>query len=442
MPYFFKENYPYGLIIDSIREEINSLRQQILNDEEPLALTDKDLFLRHVTERILNKARPSLRKIVNATGIVLHTNLGRSPLSKQTLERVLEISNSYSTLEYNVKLGKRGSRHDHVESLICKITGAEAAMVVNNNAAATMLVLSAMAKDKEVIVSRGELVEIGGSFRIPDIMSLSGATLKEIGTTNKTHFNDYENAIDVEKTAALMKVHTSNYRIIGFTEDVSLVELRKLGDNYHLPVIYDMGNGLLADLKDHHIFEPTILEAMNANPDVMLFSGDKLLGGPQAGIIIGKKTYIDQMKRHPLARVVRIDKMTLAALEATFFNYQDIERAKNHIPTLKMLTYSKEELLKRAQTLQELLPVNGNSAIEPCEDFVGGGSAPDVKLEGYALTLHFDNLSTEKLERLFRSHDIIVHVSSDKVWLHVRTLMDEDFKQIADVLTNINETFK
>lgn len=432
---FFKENLPYSLVVDSIREEINALRNAILqSDETPAALTDKSLFLEQVMNRMKAKSVPSLRRVINATGTILHTNLGRSLLSPKVMQQVIEDSCHYSTLEYNVELGKRGSRHNHVESLICKATGAEAAMVVNNNASATMLVLSSMASGREVIVSRGELVEIGGSFRIPDIMSLSGATLKEVGTTNKTHVFDYVNAIDPERTGALMKVHTSNYRIIGFTEDVKLKELRKLGDEYHLPVIYDMGNGLLADLKEYNIFEPTITEAMKEGADIMLFSGDKLLGGPQAGIIVGKKEYIEKMKRHPLARVVRIDKMTLAALEATFFEYQDIEKAKKNIPTLQMLTVSNETLLEKARLLQSKIEME--TAIEPCEDFVGGGSAPDVRLSGYALTIHSKKFTTEQIERHLRKNNIpiICHITQDKIWLHLRTLLEDDLDVIAQCL--------
>lgn len=513
---FFKNRLPHALIADSVREEIDLLRTAVLHEEGcPAALTDRQLFLEQVIRRIRAKSMPSLRPVINATGTVLHTNLGRSLLGKDAMEHVAKTACSYSTLEYDLKAGKRGSRHDHVERLICKVTGAEAAMVVNNNAAATMLVLSAMAAGGEVIVSRGELVEIGGSFRIPDIMSLSGAVLREVGTTNKTHLYDYINAIrqngspvparfvgysvtrepsswttpdgqsfcvrpDHEdgciqdrfplppdacageqpvsgysdysyennrfhgtyqspRTAALMKVHTSNYRIHGFTEDVGLTELRKLGDQYHLPVIYDMGNGLLTDLKDYKIFEPTVPDAIKAGADIVLFSGDKLLGGPQAGIIIGKKAYIDRMKRHPLARVVRIDKMTLAALETLFFEYQDMEKAKERIPALQMLTCSKESLYAKAVRLHTCLTQSGLSDrfhvnIRPCQDFVGGGSAPDTLLEGYAVTLDSDAISTEQLERRLRENEvpIIVHVCQDQIWLHMRTVQEVEIEILSD----------
>lgn len=440
---FFKEKLPYSMIADSVRKEINLLREAILKEDDcPPALLDRPLFLDRVISRIQARSTPSLRPVINATGTVLHTNLGRSPLCKKAMEHVQEVSCSYSTLEYDLKSGRRGSRHDHVESLICQATGAEAAMVVNNNAAATMLVLSSMANGREVVVSRGELVEIGGSFRIPDIMSLSGVSLKEVGTTNKTHLSDYIQAIDSECTAALMKIHTSNYRIIGFTEDVPLSELRKLGDRYALPVIYDMGNGLLTDLKDHKIFEPDVREAMKAGADIMLFSGDKLLGGPQAGIIIGKKKYIQAMKRHPLARVVRIDKMTLAALEAVFFEYQDPDKVLENIPALRMLTCTREKLYKRALRLKENLMSDAGTLhvnVEPCEDFVGGGSAPDVRLEGWAVTLYSDIRTTKQIEYALRKSQtpIISHISQDKVWLHMRTIFDQDMAAIAESIIKL-----
>ena len=453
---FFKDCLPHSLITDCVREEIELLRAAVLGDEDcPAALKDGKLFLEQVTRRIRAKSMPSLRPVINATGTVLHTNLGRALLGKDAMEHVSGCACSYSTLEYDLKAGKRGSRHDHVENLICKVTGAEAAMVVNNNAAATMLVLSAIAAGGEVIVSRGELVEIGGSFRIPDIMRLSGAVLREVGTTNKTHLYDYVSAIRQDASpvcfagysetktpppcAALMKVHTSNYRIHGFTEDVGLAELRALGDEYHLPVIYDMGNGLMTDLKDYRIFEPTVPDAVKAGADIILFSGDKLLGGPQAGIIIGKKTYIDRMKRHPLARVVRIDKMTLAALETLFFNYQDMEKAKERIPALRMLTCSKESLYAKAVRLQTCLTQAGLSdrfhvTIRPCQDFVGGGSAPDTLLEGYAVTLDSDALSTEQMECRLRENEIpiIVHVYRNQIWLHMRTVREEEVELLAN----------
>ena len=316
--FFFTESTPRAVIVDSAREVIDELRKDILEGRRSQVGT-KETLMTEIVARITGKKKKSLRRVINATGVVLHTNLGRANLSDKACESIMDVARNYTNLEYDVKRGSRGSRHDHVEKILTKITGAEAAMVVNNNAAATMLCLSALAKDKEVIVSRGELVEIGGSFRVPEIMEQSGARLMDVGTTNKTKPSDYLNAYHEGETGALMKVHTSNYRILGFTQEVELPEMVELGKKLNLPVIYDMGSGLMADLTDCGVDEPTVLDALKTGIDVILFSGDKLLGGPQGGIIAGKKEYIDKMKAHPLARAFRVDKMTLAAMEATFF---------------------------------------------------------------------------------------------------------------------------
>ena len=363
---FFMESTPRSVVVDAAREIIDELRREILSGERE-DTPEKDELIAEICDRITGKKKRNLRTLINATGVVLHTNLGRSNLCRAAVESVTAVADSYSNLEYDLKKGARGLRHDHVEKIIAKITGAEAAMVVNNNAAATMLCLSAMAFGKEVITSRGELVEIGGSFRIPEIMEQSH--LKEVGTTNKTKPSDYRNAYDPEKTGALMKVHTSNYRILGFTQEVTLKEMVDLGKEMNLPVIYDMGSGLMADLTRYGVDEPTVLDAVNDGADVVLFSGDKLLGGPQGGILIGKKEYIDRMKKHPLARAFRVDKMTLAAMEATFFEYLDMENAKKTIPVLQMITVSGEELQNKADRLIEAIKVRTDAftlGSEPC----------------------------------------------------------------------------
>ncbi len=308
--------------------------------------------------------------------------------------------------------------------------------MVNNNAAATMLCLSAMAFGKEVITSRGELVEIGGSFRIPDIMEQSGAHLKEVGTTNKTKPSDYRNAYNPETTGAFMKVHTSNYRIVGFTQEVTLKEMVALGKEYGLPVIYDMGSGLMTDLSRYGVDEPTVVDALRDGADVVLFSGDKLLGGPQGGILIGKKEYIDRMKRHPLARAFRVDKMTLAAMEATFFEYMDMEDAKKNIPVLQMITVSQEELKKRAGAVLDAIKAAAPELtldLCPCRDQIGGGSAPTVRLSGQAVSVFSEKISAERLERLLRRAEtpVIVRVAHDEVLLSVRTIKDEEIPCVA-----------
>ena len=435
---FFMESTPRSVVVDAAREIIDELRREILSGEREDA-PEKDELIAEICDRITGKKKRNLRTLINATGVVLHTNLGRSNLCRAAVESVTAVADSYSNLEYDLKKGARGLRHDHVEKIIAKITGAEAAMVVNNNAAATMLCLSAMAYGKEVITSRGELVEIGGSFRIPEIMEQSGAPLKEVGTTNKTKPSDYRNAYDPEKTGALMKVHTSNYRILGFTQEVTLREMVDLGKEMDLPVIYDMGSGLMADLTRYGVDEPTVLDAVNDGADVVLFSGDKLLGGPQGGILIGKKEYIDKMKKHPLARAFRVDKMTLAAMEATFFEYLDMENAKKTVPVLQMITVSREELQNKADRLIEAIKAKTDAFTldsEPCKDQVGGGSAPTVRLNGIAVSIASEAVPAERLERLFRRAEtpVIVRVAHDKVLLSVRTIKEEEIETAASAV--------
>ncbi|MGM9973745.1 MAG: L-seryl-tRNA(Sec) selenium transferase [Clostridiaceae bacterium] len=435
------------VIVEAIRETISSLRIKLLNEENNTShITDYDDLMDNIIALLAEKNQKSLRRTINGTGVTLHTNLGRAKLSKSACESVMDIASSFSTLEYDVKKGARGSRHDHVEKLITKITGAEAAMVVNNNAAATMLCLSSMAFEKEVIVSRGELVEIGGSFRIPEIMEQSGAILREVGTTNKTKAQDYKKEVNHESTGALLKVHTSNYRIVGFTEEASLKELVALGKEVDLPVIYDMGSGLMINLEKYGVEEPTVLDALKTGIDVILFSGDKLLGGPQGGIIAGKKKYIDAMKKHPLARILRVDKMTLAAMEATFREYLDMEKAVKEIPVLEMLTRTTEELYNNGLTMKEAILGKTdfyNIAIAEVEERVGGGSAPTSVLKGYALAIDSVYIAAEKLERALRSYriPIITRIYRDKVYIDMRTLIEDERLIIIEALKEISEKY-
>jgi L-seryl-tRNA(Ser) seleniumtransferase len=435
------------LIVDSIREIIDEMRSSILASRGELSLLPYDEMMDRILDRLTEKKEKSLRRMINATGVVLHTNLGRAKLSEDACQSVIEVVSNYSTLEYNVKKGVRGSRHDHLERLITKITGAEAAMIVNNNAAATMLCLSSMTAGREVIVSRGELVEIGGSFRVPEIMEQSGAILVEVGTTNKTCIEDYQKAVHKEKTGALMKVHTSNYKILGFTAEVMLTELVNLGREENLPVIYDLGSGLMLDLHSYGIDEPTVIDSLKTGVDVILFSGDKLLGGPQAGIITGKKEYIEAMKKHPLARVFRVDKMTLAAMEGTFRAYLDMEKAINDIPVLSMVTMPPEKLKERAAKMAEKLDhLKDIYQVEviKAEGQVGGGSAPAAILESYAVTITSDLISSEKLERELRGWHIpiIVRIYQDKVYIDIRTVTGEEVEQIISALTALAHQLK
>jgi L-seryl-tRNA(Ser) seleniumtransferase len=435
--------YHRSIVVDCIREYLGEYRQLVLRltDEELNQLqSTQEILLSGITERVHKTMSYSLVNVVNATGVVLHTNLGRAVLSDKTKESLWSIACRYSNLEFELKTGNRGSRYSHIEDIICRLTGAEAAMVVNNNAAAVMLVLSAMAKGKEVIVSRGQLVEIGGSFRVPDVMSQSGAVLREIGTTNKTHLWDYENAAN-ENTAALMKVHTSNYRILGFTKEVESEELVELGKKLNLPVIEDLGSGVLLDLQKYGLpYEPTVQSAVKAGMDVVTFSGDKMLGGPQAGIIIGKKQYIDRMRKHPLTRAFRIDKLTLAALEVTLKLYLDEKTAIKEIPVLRMLTMSTEELNEKANRLyNEILKRLGDRCcVTVDEGFseVGGGSMPTHELPTKTVSISVSNLSVDKLEKALRGFrtPIITRISKDRLIIDVRTVFEEEMSIISDAI--------
>lgn len=433
---------PHDFLVSCIREVLIDVRADILNGVANDI--DKDNIIEKLKEKVSKKSKRSLKKIINATGTVLHTNLGRSILSKKSADAIIDTALNYTNLEYDLKSGNRGNRQSHIEKILTDITGAEAAMVVNNNAAATILVLAALASKKEVIISRGELIEIGDSFRLPDVMGESTAILHEIGSTNKTKLNDYVDAIN-DETAVLLKAHTSNYKIVGFTEQVDLPALVKLGEKYNLPVVYDMGNGLMVDLNDYGIDEPTVRSLVKENADVVLFSGDKLLGGPQAGIIVGKAKFIGKMRKHPLARAFRVDKFTLAALNATLFEYYDEKRALESIPVLNMITISKEKLKEKAEKIKKLLvdsikDVNGfEIGIEKVKDQVGGGTAPDVYLDGFAVTIYNKDMAAEKIERKMRAADvpIIVRVAHDKIYFDVRTIQDEDIELLVSEIKSI-----
>ncbi|PKM84563.1 MAG: L-seryl-tRNA(Sec) selenium transferase [Firmicutes bacterium HGW-Firmicutes-11] len=439
---FFEDN-PRELVVEAVREEIDSLRSRILSGE---LFADGSLFRDESMERIKNKikdkSKNSLRRVINATGTIVHTNLGRANLSEAACHGIAEAAASYSTLEYDVERGKRGSRHDHVEKIIQKLTGAEAAIAVNNNAAAVLLCLTALATNKEVIVSRGELVEIGGSFRIPDIMEQGGAKLREVGTTNKTKIADYRKAITDGETGMLLKVHTSNYKIIGFTAEASLQELRELGNQYGIPVVHDLGSGLMIRLNEFGIDEPTVMSSLDAGADLVLFSGDKLLGGPQAGIAVGKKEYIDRMKHHPLARALRLDKLSLAALEATFREYIDPERAKMNIPVLSMITSSQEDMRGKAESLKSMILARTDRffvSVEETEGQIGGGSTPNQFLPGISLSIKADGMSPDQIERRLRAADppIISRINKDNVLLDMRTVYTAELPEIASALQDI-----
>lgn len=423
-------------VIDDMRKEILAIRDDAADMFDTARLTAESVR-DAVIRQIQSSGRNHLYPVINATGTILHTNLGRAPLCEEAVENVTAVSRGYSNLEYNVRAGKRGSRHNIISDILCELTGAEDAMMVNNNASATMIVLSSMAEGREVIVSRGELVEIGGAFRIPDIMEQSGATLREVGTTNKTKPSDYVNAIDPERTGALMKVHTSNYRIMGFTEEASLSDLVRIGKEHDLPVIFDMGNGLMVDLQAYGLDEPNVPASLATGIDVMLFSGDKLLGGPQGGIIVGKKKYIEKMKKHPLARALRVDKMTFAAMEETLKKYRDTETAKRDIPVLRMITESQDSMRSRAEELTARIRECSDDVeaeVVEVKDQIGGGSAPMVYLPGFAVSVRSDLMTTAALETALRMNDVpvIARIHDDRLLLCVRTIQESETGTVAE----------
>lgn len=378
------------------------------------------VLVTQVEQMLAVSQQVSLRPVINATGVIIHTNLGRAPLSAEALSAMHEVAIGYSNLEYDLEAGQRGKRDTHVEAIITEITGAEAALVVNNNAAAVYLVLSGLALAKEVVISRGELVEIGGGFRIPDVMRQSGSRLVEVGTTNRTRIRDYANAITAD-TGALMRVHSSNFKMIGFTETVSLSELVNLAHQHNLLVFDDLGSGTLIDTArfglDH---EPTITESVQAGVDVTTFSGDKLLGGPQAGIIVGAQTAIDQLKRHPMARALRPDKLCISALTATLRHYRDGE-ALTKIPVWRMIAMSITEIEARATHWQSII---GGEVLETTST-VGGGSLPGNTLLTKALALRVANPDGLAAQLREQNPPIITRIQDDRLWLDPRTVLPE-----------------
>ena len=437
------ENHHRDVVVDVIREEIDKLRNFIKENDDINLIEEKiNNLIENIkisTEKVYSY---NIKKVINGTGTILHTNLGRAIISKKHADYLSEVVTSYSNLEYNLEEGKRGERYSHFEKLICKITGAEAAMAVNNNAAAVMLVLSSMAAEREVIVSRGELVEVGGKFRIPDVMKSSNAHLVEIGTTNKTHLEDYEDAIS-ENTGAFLKVHTSNFKILGFTESVSIEELCKLGREKDIPVIEDIGSGVLIDLSKYGLeYEPTVQDSIKAGVDVVSFSGDKLLGGPQAGIIVGKKKYIDKMKKNPLTRAFRIDKFTATILEMIFHEYLNEEDAIKNIPVLSLITKDLKEIEKNAndlfnkiEKLKDVADIN----VEDTLSQIGGGSLPAERIKSKSVTIMPKNISTQFLEAKLRAgkNPVVGRISEEKLILDMRTVLEDEIDILAQKLIDI-----
>ncbi len=418
--------------LDRLRQEI---REGTIARPEEVSL---EVILPSLLDYLRRQSRPHFRRVLNATGVVVHTNLGRSLLCEAAVRAVDEAARRYSNLEFDLATGGRGSRYSHVEELLCKVSAAEAGLVVNNNAAAVLLILDTLAKGREVIVSRGQLVEIGGSFRIPEVMERSGAVLREVGATNRTHLRDYENAI-VPQTAALLKVHCSNFRIIGFTSEVSLAELVALGRAHGLPVIEDLGSGNFYDFSQTLGQEPTVQQTVAEGADLVCFSGDKVLGGPQAGIIVGKKEYVDRLKKHPLNRALRIDKMTLAALAAPLRLSLDPELARREIPTLRRITAEPGELQTKARRLAGLLRRSLKELVQvdlrPGASRVGGGAFPERDLPTTLVRLSGSLSADELKDRLLAADPPLVgRIEDNGFCLDPRTLGDDEFKLVESVL--------
>lgn len=401
---------------------------------------DEEKIINEVKNTLKIKGKYSLCPVINATGVVIHTNLGRAILPKEAIEHIIEVSSHYSNLEYDLKEGKRGKRYIHIIDAVKRLINVESALVVNNNAGAVFLCLNTLAKGKEVIVSRGELVEIGGSFRIPDVMLNSGAILKEVGTTNKTHLSDYENAIN-ENTALLLKVHQSNFRIIGFTKEISLEELVSVGRKKGIPIMVDLGSGCFIDLKKYGLtYEPTVQEVLSQGADIVTFSGDKLLGSAQAGFILGKSHLLEQIAKNPLMRALRVDKMTLAALEATLRLYLDEEEAIKKIPTLKMILERPEDIRKRAFKISKLLKKEGIfTRVKEDISMPGGGSLPEIGIKTYVVTLNTQIIPQDFAEKL-RDGDppVIVRIKEDLILFDARTISDSE---IPLLIKTVKEAF-
>lgn len=442
--------------VDALRDAADAMRRAMS------AATPDDAARDTVAERLEAVAathlatlfRPSLQPVINATGVIIHTNLGRAPLSRTAIDRVVDIATGYSTLEYDLANGSRGRRDTHAEALLCRLTGAEAAVVVNNNAAATMIVLAALAAGREVIVSRGELVEIGGGFRVPDVMAQSGAILREVGTTNKTRVSDYAASVN-ERTALILRVHPSNFRIEGFTARPPLEDLVAVGKKLNIPVAEDLGSGLLgsgfstvargeprsrAKLAGFELAEPTVRASVEAGVQVCCFSGDKLLGGPQAGIIVGRRALIDRIRTHPLMRALRVDKMTYAALEATLTEYA-AGRAAATVPVQRMLTATAGEIRARAAAIAEQIGVRSGWRLEIIDgaSAIGGGSAPGLELPTQLLAIHQDGVTADALEQRFRAATppVIARIERDRLVIDLRTVLPEQDAALAAVITRI-----
>lgn len=440
------KKYSRSKFLNVLRSELDNIRDKILNQKtDSTEITKKDLEMENILNDILKKIESEkekgLKKVINAGGIIVHTNLGRSLLAENALDKIREVAGNYSNLEFDLESGKRGYRYSRIKTLLKDLSGAESAVVVNNNAAAVMLILTALVKNKEVVIARGEMVEIGGSFRIPEVMENSGAILKEVGSTNKVYLKDYLNALS-ENTGAFIKVHTSNYRVEGFTHTVKAAEMVEAAHKEGLPVIEDLGSGILFDLSHYGLpYEPTVQEGVEAGIDVLSFSGDKLLGGPQAGIIVGKEKYLTKIENHPLMRALRVDKMTLAALEETLKLYYNFEDAVKKIPTLNLITEESSEVRDRAEKLKNLIEKNSKIETEliKTEAKVGGGAFPLSTFDSFGLAVDLKEKNPEEVTYKLRKlkTPVISRISSDRIIFDLKTVKKTDIKKLADSINSV-----
>lgn len=434
-------DHAHDQVVAAVRAELDEVRGRIRRGEDLNGETSPSHLAQRVAFRLSEDYRPKLVPVINATGIVLHTNLGRAPMAEEAAQAAYQASQGYLNLEMSLETGKRSSRQDAVREWVCRLTGAEAATAVNNNAAATVIALRALCRGQEVVLSRGQLIEIGGSFRIPDIMAVSGAILREVGTTNITRLADYEKAIGPD-TAALMQIHTSNYRIGGFTKSVALPDLVALGRKHGVKVIDDVGSGALVDYARFGFQgEPLARDSIAAGADLVLFSGDKLLGGPQAGILAGRKEWIQKIEKDPLMRAFRLDKMTLAALEATLRLYLNEERALQRIPVLSLLGTPLEELHRRAEELAaKLASLPGvHAAVRSDIAYVGGGSLPDQTMPTWLVEVHADQFSDDRLAQRLRtgSPAVLGRLQNERLLLDVRTIFPRQIEMVVEAFRQL-----
>ena len=432
--------YPRSLVLKAVHQVLEGIRNAIKSGLEIEGSPSPERVSQRVIEMLVLLSQPSLRPLINATGVVVHTNLGRSILAERALAKFKSLAGGYSNLEYDLQRGERGSRYSHVEGILKEITGAEAGTVVNNNAAAVLVALDTLARGRDVVVSRGQLVEIGGSFRIPEVMKRGGARMIEVGTTNKTHLRDYEEVIGPD-TALLLKVHKSNYHLIGFTEDVDTVELVALAHKHNIAVMEDLGSGSFVDFSKYGLVkEPTVQEVLGQGVDLLTFSGDKLLGGPQAGIILGKKPLVEAIRKNQLSRALRIDKLTLLALEETLRIYRDESEAVQKIPTLQMILAPYDRLKNKARRLRRMVGKLGspNFSLQLADGTskVGGGALPLLVIPTCLIALGPGRLSANAMEQKLRDYDppIIARVEKDEVLLDVRTIQESELKTVAEAI--------